>query len=86
MPRMTHLARSVAPLHLSDAATVHDLQTRQSFTELLNCGEIANERWFQASLPIKYGGFGMTSVKEISQFAFTSSWSHALAILPICFQ
>ena len=47
--------------------------------------EIANERWFQASLPIKYGGFEMTSVKEISQFAFTSSWSHALSILPIRF-
>ena len=82
---MTHLARSIAPLKLYNAATAHDLQTRQTYTGLLNFGEITDEKWMQATLPIKHGGFGTTSVREISQFAFISSWSYTLSILPTRF-
>ncbi|XP_062522026.1 uncharacterized protein LOC134196821 [Corticium candelabrum] len=82
---MTHLARSIAPLKLYTAATAHDLQTRQTYTGLLNLGEISDEKWMQATLPIKHGGFGVTSVREISQFAFISSWSHTLSVLPTRF-
>ncbi|XP_062504332.1 uncharacterized protein LOC134181136 [Corticium candelabrum] len=85
VPRMTHLARSVAPKYLIEAASLHDHLTRESFSKILNCGPIPNDRWFQATLPIKNGGFGMTSITEICQIAFISSWANALSTLPIRF-
>ncbi|XP_062508840.1 uncharacterized protein LOC134185080 [Corticium candelabrum] len=82
VPRMTHLTRSVAPQYLSSATSLHDHQTRQTFVEILKYGPIQEDRWLQATLPIRHGGFGMTSIKEICQLAFVSSWAHTLSALP----
>ena len=34
---------------------------------------------------MKYGGFGLTAIEDIAQFAFLGSWAHSLNELPIRF-
>ena len=41
--------------------------------------------WHQATLPIKYGGFGLSLVQTVAQSAFLASWAHTLKELPIRF-
>lgn len=51
----------------------------------MNCGIIADPYWQQAALPIRIGGSGMTTVGEMSQFVFISSWPHTLSALTLHF-
>ena len=44
--------------------------------------------WHQATLLIKYGGFGLSLVQTVAQSAFLASWTHSLnelVLLPIRF-
>ena len=38
--------------------------------------------WKQATLKIKFGGFGLTQISKISPAAFLSSWCQAMKDLP----
>ena len=86
IPRINHLARSVLPDHIRPAADLHDFQSRSTFTSLMGCGSVDDSVWLQATLPIKLGGFGLSSVSTISQSAFLASWAHSLHELPARFQ
>ena len=44
---------------------------------------LAKRSWRQAILPVKFGGFGMTSCCCISRHAFVASWVYTLKELPI---
>ena len=85
MPRLNHLARTVCRSLLSEAAEIHDLQTRSVFSSLLSCDHLSDSVWWQASLLIRLGGFGLSSVKSVSPCAFLGSWVQALVYLPIRF-
>ena len=85
IPRINHLARSVSPKLLKSAADLHDLQSRSTFTILMGCSSMDDTVWHQATLPIKYGGFGLSLVQTVAQSAFLASWAHPLNELPIRF-
>ena len=74
MPRMYHLARSVAPEPLQPGAKNHDSLSRQTFCHLLGHEDNSDHAWLQVSLPIRLGGFGLTAVVSISPLAFVASW------------
>ena len=83
--RINHLARSVSPKLLKSAADLHDLQSRSTFTIFMGCNSMDDTVWHQATLPIKYGGFGLSLVQTVAQSAFLASWAHSLNELPIHF-
>ena len=87
IPRINHLARSLAvlPDRSRPAADLHDFQSRSTFTSLMGCDSVGDSVWLQATLPIKLGGFGLSSVSTISQSAFLASWAHSLHELPARF-
>ena len=33
-------------------------------------------------MPVKYGGFGLTSVRDVASAAYLASWAHSVATLP----
>ncbi|XP_062523571.1 uncharacterized protein LOC134198228 [Corticium candelabrum] len=37
-------------------------------------------------MPVKYGGLGLTSVKDVASAAYLASWAHSAATLPKRFQ
>ena len=85
VPCLNHLTRSICPESLTKAAKTHDSQTRITFCHILGLDLIEDRKWHQAVVPIRQGGFGMTSLDTISQPAFVASWCHATAELPLRF-
>ena len=83
--RLNYLARSVSPVLLKSAADCHDTMSKVTCEKLLDF-PLESEKWIQATLPVKHGGLGLTSVKAISLFAFVSAWMHTLNRLPNRFQ
>ena len=75
---LCHLMRDVPPEELNAAALLYDLQTRSTFTKLLNLDDIMSTSWAQVTLPVRYGGFGLTSALQLSPKAFLASWVHSL--------
>ena len=80
--RLNHLARGTCPETLAQAATIHDKQTKSTFSCLLGNVDISGNMWKQATLPVRLGGFSMTSLNEVAPFAFAASWAHSLKLLP----
>ena len=79
---LCHLMRNVPPDELHAAALLHDLQTRSTFTKLLNLDDIMSTSWAQVTLLVRYGGFGLISALQLSPKAFLASWVHSLKALP----
>ena len=52
------------------------------FSELLSYHQLSDLARQQATLPIRLGGFGLTSVKCIAACAFLASWVEAIDALP----
>ena len=80
--RLNHLARETCPETLAQAATIHDKQTKSTFSCLLGNVDISGNMWKQATLPVRLGGFGMTSLNEVAPFAFVARWAHSFKLLP----
>ena len=85
VPRINHMARSVCPTQLRSAARFHDQLTKETFLQLVSFRNIENDQWLQATLPVRNGGFGMTSIETTCHIAFVSSWAHSLSRLPHLF-
>ena len=83
VPRLNHLARSTFPEWLQPAAEIHDKITRDTFSTLMGYSNLPDRSWRQATLPVKFGGFGMTSCCCISRHAFVASWVYTLKELAI---
>jgi hypothetical protein len=83
---INHLSRTVSPSWISDAAHHHDQLTRATFESLINCPGLTDLQWLQATLPIRFGGFGMAEIKSMCHLAFVSSWAYSLAHLPSSFE
>ena len=80
--RLSHLLRTIPPDILWPAAFTHDLQTRSIFSRLLNVDAISDSAWEQAVLPVRSGGFGLTSACNTSPLAFLAGWAQSLHTLP----
>ena len=80
--RVNHFARTVCPSLFSSAAEMHDLLSRRTFYALLGMHNISDYHWHQASLPIRFGGFGLRPVVDISSSAFVVSWAFFLSAFP----
>ena len=61
---------------------MHDLLSRRTFYALLGMHNISDYHWHQASLPIRFGGFGLRPVADISSSAFVASWAFFLSAFP----
>ena len=83
--RINHLARSVYSNLLKPASRFHDDLTKATFLQLVCCHDIGEQQWLQATLPIRNGGFGMSSMVSTCSIAFVSSWARSLAHLPQSF-
>ena len=83
VPRLNHLARSTFPEWLQPAAEIHDKITRDKFSTLMGYSNLPDRSWRQATLPVKFGGFGMTSCCCISRHALVASWVYTLKELAI---
>ena len=79
---LCHLLRNISPDELRPAMIIHDTQTQTTFTKLLNVNDMTAEAWSQATFPVRYGSFGMTSATQLSPIAFVSGWAHSLQVLP----
>ena len=66
LPRMFYLSQSVKPKSMQAAAVLHDHLSCSTFSNLLQISALTDKKWKQATLPIRYGGFGLTSLQEIS--------------------
>ena len=80
--QISHLARTIYPESFQAAAALHDQLTHCTFVSVLELEDIIDEKWLQATLPVRYGGFGLTSMQSISPLAFVSCWSQSLHMLP----
>ena len=76
IPRINHLSHSVSPRLIK--SDLHNFQSRSVFTILMGCDSSDDTVWHQATLPIKYGGFGLSLVNTAAQSAFLASWAHSL--------
>ena len=80
-PKLTHLARTLPPSLLAPAANMHDSLTKSSFCALIGLQAITEEQWLQCTLPICRGGFGLSSVLDLSPPAFVAGWAHTMSQL-----
>ena len=56
--------------------------TRSSFESIIGYNHQDDINWKQATLKIKFSGFGLTQISQISPTAFLSSWCQAMKDLP----
>ena len=84
VPRLDHLARTVRPSILAQAASFHDSMTQNTFSLVLG-HDSADLPWEQVSLPVRLGGFGLLSLSTTSRPAFVASWIHSVVELPLRF-
>ena len=82
IPRMNYLARCITPSLMEDASQIHDLLSRNTFSEILALKGIDDSVWQQACLKIKLGGFGISLLSQISPAAFVAAWSHSIVEIP----
>ena len=81
-PRLNYPARQIFPVNLQAAANIHDNMTRSSFESIIGYNHLDDINWKQATLKIKFGGFGLTQISQISPAAFLCSWCQAMKDLP----
>ena len=72
------LVRTVLPLLIQQACEVRDFLTRSSFQNIIGIVTISNLKWYQATLAMSCGGFGLSPPSKILHLAFVSSWAHSL--------
>ena len=85
VPRMNHLTRSVFPCDLQRGADIHDRITKDTFSAIIGLEQMDDIRWKQASMKVKFGGFGLTEVQCLSSTAFAAAWLHSVNVLPARF-
>ena len=82
VPRLNYLTRQIFPVDLEAATNIRDNMTRSLFESIIGYNHLDDINWKQATLKIKFGGFGLTQISRISPAAFLSSWCQAMQDLP----
>ena len=82
VPKLNHFARTVVPTHLSKAAVIHDNLTKSTFADIIGLEQIEDTKWKQATMKLKFGGFGLTLYQQLLPAAFVAAWVQSLKELP----
>ena len=77
--------RTVPLYKFQPPANIHDIQTHSTFSKFLYLDDITARSWAQAILSIRHGGFGLTSIQNLSPIAFVVGWFQYLHVLPSWF-
>jgi hypothetical protein len=75
---MNYLACQVFPENLGDAANIHDCMTKSTYMSIIGISHLEDDSWRQATLKIKFGGFGLIPVAQISHPSFLASWCQTI--------
>ena len=59
--------------------------TQSTFSDITGLDSLDDTMWNQASMKIKFGGFGLTEIQQISPAAFIAAWAQSVRVLPIRF-
>ena len=70
-PRLMYLLRT-APCSDSPKLQLYDEVLRQTLTSVLNV-DLSDDRWLQASLPVRWGGLGIRGVTLLAPSAYLAS-------------
>ena len=68
---MNHVTLSVLFHDLCQPVKIHDNTTKGS--SLLGLQKLDDKGWNQASMKVKFGGFGLTEVKSLPSVAFSAA-------------
>jgi hypothetical protein len=83
-PRLMYLLRT-APCTQSPVLPLYDAVLRESLSVTLSV-DLDDDRWRQASLPVRWGGLGVRGVFLLAPSTFlasaTSTMEHTLSVLP----
>ena len=67
---MNFLSRTVSPENLLPSGVIHDCLTKDCFHNIFNLNQLDYTSWYQATLKVKLGGFGLTSTESIFHAAY----------------
>jgi hypothetical protein len=80
VPRMNYFSRTTSPSTLFPAAKVFDDLVVDTFAQRVNLNDsISDEARHQLSLPVREGGFGLTSVALVSPAGWYSAFAQAFS-------
>lgn len=80
VPRMNYWTRTTSPTALLAAAQCFDQLVTDTFIRRNNLdASMSDEARFQLSLPIREGGFGLSSVVQVSPAGWYSAFAHAFS-------
>lgn len=79
---LNHLARSIPWDPFQASAIAHDTMTQHTFRSIIGQPDLSSRQWQQCCLPVKRGGFGLLSLKHISEAAFIAGWASSAEELP----
>ncbi|GJY40509.1 hypothetical protein Tco_0427779, partial [Tanacetum coccineum] len=67
--------RTCQPMYIGEAVSIFDNGLRRAIEAIVVCGGpfFGDFQWRLASLPIRFGGSGLCSAKDVSTYAFVSS-------------
>ena len=72
----------MCPLVLNQVSHIHNQLSRDTFASILGLSTLDELAWKQATLKIKLGSFGITTLMQISTAAFVGSWCNSLCKIP----
>ena len=72
LPIIFYLFRSVKPKSMQAIAVLYDHLSRSTFQNLVQISALTDEKWKEATLPIRHVGFGLASLQEISNLILCS--------------
>ena len=76
------MARAVFPKWFDRAAQIHDGLTRTTFLDIVGLSSLGERSWNQGGLSVKFGGFGLTQIQQVSNASFVAAWASSLKQLP----
>ena len=81
VPRMNYWSRTTSPSTLASAARCFDQLVLDTFLQRNNLTSISDEARAQLSLPVRDGGFGLSSVALVSPAAWYSGFAQAFSTI-----
>ena len=83
IPMLTYVLRAAASF-TSPVLKQYDLEIQNALKKILNV-QLTTRLWEQCSLPVKFGGLGIKSAKDVALPALLSSMFSCHVNLPNCF-
>ncbi len=81
VPRMNYWTRTTSPSTLAPAAQLFDQMVQDTFLQRINLTAVSDAARVQLSLPVRDGGFGLSSVVQVSPAAWYSGFARAFSTI-----